>query len=126
MSKQAIESPRAPKPVGPYSQAVAWRDLIFVSGQIPADAAGKMEAVGAAAQTEICLKNIAVILESAGLGLENVLKTTVFMIDLSQFAAMNEIYSRFFKPPFPARATVQVSMLPRGAAVEIEAVAGRE
>lgn len=125
MPKVAVESPKAPKAIGPYSPAVRSGDLLFVSGQIPVKADGSL-AEGVAAQTEQCLKNVAALLEAAGLSMADVAKTTVFMTDLAQFAAMNEVYARHFAAPYPARATVQVSALPKGAAVEIEAVAHRK
>ncbi len=120
---RAIESEKAPKAIGPYSQAAEAGGWIFVSGQIGMDPSGAM-ADGVAGQTERCLANLAAILESAG-GLSRVVKTTVYMTDLSQFAAMNEAYARHFAPPFPARATLQVAALPKGALVEIEAVAAK-
>lgn len=124
-TKRAVESADAPKAIGPYSQAVEAGGLVFVSGQIGMDASGALVAGGIAEQTEQCLKNVAAILKAAGLGLSDVAKTTVYMTDLSQFSAMNEAYAKHFQPPYPARATVQVSALPKGALVEIEAVASR-
>lgn len=123
--KRAVASDKAPKAIGPYSQAIEAQGLVFVSGQIPLDTGGKMAGADVAGQTEQVLENLAAVLSADGLGLENVVKTTVFMTDLGQFAAMNEVYGRFFQEPFPARATVQVSALPKGALVEIEAVAVR-
>lgn len=123
--KKVVASDKAPQAIGPYSQAIDAGSLIFLSGQIPLDAAGQLVAGGVAEQTEQVLKNLAAVLSAAGLGLENVVKTTVFMTDLGQFAAMNEVYARHFKTPCPARATVQVSALPKGVAVEIEAIAVR-
>lgn len=125
MSRRAIASPRAPAAVGPYSQAVEAGGLVFVSGQIPLDPEGRPAPGGIAEQTERCLANVREILAEAGLGLEDVVKVTVFMTDLGQFAAMNEAYARHFRAPYPARATVQAAALPKGAAVEIEAVAAR-
>ena len=123
--KRAVASDKAPKAIGPYSQAIEAQGLVFASGQIPLDAAGNFVAGGVAEQTEQVLKNLAAVLSADGLGLENVVKTTVFMTDLGQFAAMNEVYGRHFQAPWPARATVQVSALPKGALVEIEAIAVR-
>ena len=99
--------------------------MVFISGQIPAGVTGVLVAGGAAEQTERCLINVREVLVAAGLTMNDVVKTTVFMTDLGQFPAMNEVYARYFKAPFPARATVQVSALPKGAAVEIEAIAAR-
>jgi len=121
--KTAIQTSGAPQAIGPYSQAVRAGNLVFVSGQLPLDPAGKAMPEGVALQTEACLKNVAAILAAAGLGMKDVVKTTVFMTDLGQFAAMNEVYAKFFPAPCPARATVQAAALPKGAAVEIEAVA---
>ena len=124
MSKDVISTSQAPAAIGPYSQAVRWGDLIFVSGQIPIDPATS-QVVGddVAAQTEQVLKNLAAILEAAGAGLGQVLKTTVYLRDLNDFGKMNEVYARFFSEQPPARATVQVARLPRDVSVEIEAVA---
>jgi 2-iminobutanoate/2-iminopropanoate deaminase len=124
VSKDVISTSKAPAALGPYSQAVRWRDLIFVSGQIPIDPATS-EVVGddVAAQTERVLKNLAAILETAGASLGQVLKTTVYLRDLNDFGKMNEVYARFFSEQPPARATVQVARLPRDVSVEIEAVA---
>lgn len=121
--RSAIATQQAPQAIGPYSQAVAAGGWVFVSGQLPLDPAGKNMPAGVAEQTEACLRNISAILSTAGLGLKDVVKTTVFMTDLGQFSAMNEVYARHFQAPAPARAAVQVSALPKGAAVEIEAVA---
>ncbi|MBI5239564.1 MAG: reactive intermediate/imine deaminase [Elusimicrobia bacterium] len=121
--KTAIFSERAPRAIGPYSQAVKAGDWVFVSGQLPLDVAGAAMPASVAEQTEQCLHNAAAILGKVGLELKDVVKTTVFMTDLDQFAAMNEVYAKHFAAPFPARATVQVAALPKGASVEIEAVA---
>ncbi|HWR98387.1 MAG TPA: Rid family detoxifying hydrolase [Candidatus Methanoperedens sp.] len=119
-----ISSGGAPAAIGPYSQAVRAGGLVFVSGQIPLDpATGALVAGGAAAQAERALASLQAILESAGSGLHRVVKTTIYLTDLSDFAAVNEVYARFFPAQPPARATVQVAALPRGAAIEIEAVA---
>ena len=124
MSKDVISTSKAPAALGPYSQALRWGDLIFVSGQIPIDPATS-QVVGddVAAQTEQVLKNLAAILEAADAGLGQVLKTTVYLKDLNDFGKMNEVYARFFREQPPARATVQVARLPRDVSVEIEAVA---
>ena len=124
MSKDVISTSNAPAALGPYSQAIRWGDLIFVSGQIPIDPATS-QVVGddVAAQTERVLQNLTAILEAAGASLGQVLKTTVYLRDLNDFGKMNEVYARFFSERPPARATVQVARLPRDVSVEIEAVA---
>jgi 2-iminobutanoate/2-iminopropanoate deaminase len=122
--KEIIQTEHAPQAIGPYSQAVRANGLIFASGQIPTDPqTGQFVAGGIAEQTEQVLKNLQSVLEAAGSGLENVVKTTVFLIDMQEFAAMNEVYGRFFKEQPPARATVEAARLPRDARVEIEAIA---
>ncbi|MEK7390348.1 MAG: RidA family protein [Elusimicrobiota bacterium] len=125
MTRQPIVTTKAPAAIGPYSQAISAGDLVFVSGQIPLKPDGVLVSSDVAEQTEQCLANIREILHSAGLGMERVVKTTVYMMDLGQFARMNEVYARFFSAPFPARATVQVAALPKGVSVEIDAVAVR-
>lgn len=124
--KKIISTKNAPAAIGPYSQAVEAGGLIFISGQLPIDpATGAMAPAEIKAQTEAVIKNLEGILKSEGLTLENILKTTVFMADLGQFAAMNEVYGRFFAANPPARATIEVKALPKAALVEIEAVAAR-
>lgn len=123
--RKAVASPGAPAAIGPYSQAVEAGGLVFVSGQIPSTPEGKVVDGGIAEQTARCLDNIEAILAACGLGLDAVVKTTVFMTDLSQFAAMNEQYAKRFAAPAPARATIEVSALPKGVGIEIEAVASR-
>ncbi len=127
MKRQVIESVQAPKAIGPYSQAVAVeaQRLVFLSGQIPLDP-GTMELVGAgdiAAQTRQVMDNLGAVLSAAGLDFGNVVKTTIFLADLGDFAAVNEVYGSYFAERPPARATVQVAALPKGAGVEIECVA---
>ena len=125
MSKE-VRSGSAPAPIGPYSQAVETADGVYCSGQIGADpATGKLED-GVQAQTRRALSNLEGVLRAAGLDLKSVVKTTVFMADLGQFALMNEEYAKHFAAPFPARSTVQVAALPKGALVEIDAVAVRK
>ena len=125
--KQIIATDRAPRAIGPYSQAVRAGNLVFASGQIPIDpATGEFVAGGIAEQTEQVLRNLAAVLEAAGVGLNQVVKTTVFLADMEDFAAMNEVYGRFFGEQPPARATVQAARLPRDAKVEIEAIAVSE
>lgn len=125
MKRSAVVTAKAPGAIGPYSQGVAAGDLVFVSGQTPLRPDGTLCSGTMAEQAEQCLANVREILAAAGLGLGDVVKTTVFMTDLGKFAEMNEVYARHFKAPYPARATVQVSALPKGASVEIEAVAVR-
>jgi len=122
--KQIIRTESAPKAIGPYSQAVRAGDFLFASGQIPIDPkTGEFVVGGIAEETEQVLKNIKALLESAGTDLAHVVKTTVFLADMDDFAAMNEVYGRFFRENPPARATVQAARLPRDARVEIEVIA---
>ncbi len=122
--KDIIATERAPRAIGPYSQAVRAGNLIFASGQIPLDpSTGEFVAGGIAEQTEQVLRNLTAVFEAAGIGLAQVVKTTVFLADMEDFVAMNEVYSRFFAQQPPARATVQAARLPRDARVEIEAIA---
>ncbi|MBI4376191.1 MAG: RidA family protein [Elusimicrobia bacterium] len=122
---KAVATEQAPKAIGPYSQAIESGDWLFVSGQIPLDPDGKPVSGDIAAQTRRCLENLSAILREAGLDLRDVVKTTVYMTDLGQFRAMNEAYSSYFHAPYPARATVGITTLPRDALVEIEAIARR-
>ena len=127
--KRIIKTEDAPKAIGPYSQAVAAGGFVFASGQIPTDpATGQFVEGGITEQTEQVLRNLSKVLEAAGTGLERVVKTTVFLADMNDFAAMNEVYARFFGENPPARSTVQAARLPRDARVEIDviALAGRE
>ena len=119
-------APAGGKVVGPYSPAVEADGLLFLSGQIPLDpATGKLAEGGVAAQTEQCFKNLFALLAAAGLDESHVLKATVFLTDMADFAAMNEVYARQFTHPFPARSAVAVAALPLGARVEIEVIAKR-
>ena len=122
-----IQSSQAPAAIGPYSQAIdSGSGLVFVSGQLPIDpATGAFPEGGVQEQTRQSLTNAKAILEAAGLGLKNVVKTTVFLADMGDFAAMNEIYAQFFSAPYPARSAVAVKTLPKGALVEIECIAAR-
>ena len=124
---KAIHSDNAPAAIGPYSQAIdSGARLVFVSGQLPIDpATGAFPEGGVKEQTRQSLTNAKAILEAAGLGLGNVVKTTVFLADMADFAAMNEVYSQFFSAPFPARSAVAVKTLPKGALVEIECIAAK-
>ncbi len=122
--RQIIETKDAPQAIGPYSQAVSANGFVFASGQIPLDPlTGEFIAGGVAEQTEQVLLNLARVLEAAGSSLNRVVKTTVFLADMNDFAAMNEVYGRHFNNEPPARATVAAAGLPRGARVEIEAIA---
>lgn len=120
-----VHTEKAPAAIGPYSQAVdSGAGLVFVSGQLPIDpATGAFPEGGVAAQTRQSLLNASAILAEAGLSLGNVVKTTVFLADMGDFAAMNEVYAQFFRAPFPARSAVAVRTLPKGALVEIECIA---
>ena len=122
-----IKTSNAPAAIGPYSQAIdSGAGLVFVSGQLPIDpATGAFPEGGVKAQTKQSLLNASAILREAGLGLGNVVKTTVFLADMGDFAAMNEVYSEFFSAPFPARSAVAVKALPKGALVEIECIAAK-
>jgi 2-iminobutanoate/2-iminopropanoate deaminase len=122
--KRKIQTTNAPQAIGPYSQAIEANGLIFASGQIPIDpATGRFVEGGIAEQTEQVLKNLKALLEAAGSGLDQIVKTTVFLASMDEFAAMNEVYGRFFNAEPPARATVEAARLPRDARVEIEAIA---
>jgi 2-iminobutanoate/2-iminopropanoate deaminase len=124
VSKSVISTAAAPAAIGPYSQAIRTGNLLFVSGQIPLDpATGQLLEGDIRVQTRQVLKNLAAILGAAGSGFARVVKTTVYLRDLGEFAAMNEVYAEFISDQPPARATVQVARLPRDAAVEIEVVA---
>lgn len=121
--KTAVSTDKAPGAIGPYSQAVKIGSLIFLSGQLPLDAASGQFPAGIEAQTRQALTNAARILEAAGSRLDQVVKTTVFLADMNDFAAMNQVYATFFDQPFPARSAVQVARLPKDALVEIECIA---
>ncbi len=122
--KQIIQTDRAPQAIGPYSQAIKARGFVYASGQIPIDpTTGQFVDGGIKEQTEQVMKNVAAVLEAAGSRLDRIVKTTVFLADMEEFAAMNEVYAKFFLSDPPARATVQAAGLPRNARVEIEVVA---
>jgi 2-iminobutanoate/2-iminopropanoate deaminase len=124
MERRVIATKDAPKALGPYSQAIRSGELIFCAGQAGLDpATGKLVDGGIPVQTRRVLQNLSAALEAAGSSLGRVVKTTVFMVNLDEFAAMNQVYAEFFPSAPPARSTVQVSRLPAGAAVEIEAIA---
>jgi 2-iminobutanoate/2-iminopropanoate deaminase len=122
--KQAISSAGAPKAIGPYSQAVRAGQLLFLSGQVALDpATGQMVDGGIAEQTRRVFENLGAVLQAGGRSFADVVRTTVFLADMNDFAAMNEVYGQYFKEPYPARATVQVARLPKDARVEIDLIA---
>jgi 2-iminobutanoate/2-iminopropanoate deaminase len=122
--KKVISTPKAPAAIGPYSQAIQVGNLIYTSGQIPIDpATGQLVEGGIKEQTRQSLSNIQAILQEAGLTMASVVKTTVFMADMADFAEMNSVYAEFFTEPYPARSAVAVKTLPKNALVEIEVVA---
>ncbi len=125
MEKQVFSSPDGAPAVGPYSPAVGVGDLVFISGQIPLDPEGKIVGYTPKDQARKALQNLQVTLEAAGLSLTDVVKTTIFLKDMDEFQAINEVYGEFFAEPYPARSTVQVARLPKDLHVEIEAVAYR-
>lgn len=120
----AVSSPNAPKAIGPYSPAVRSGNLLFVSGQVPIDpATGNMIDGDIAAQTRRVLDNVGALLAAGGAAFANVVRTTVFLADMNDFAAMNKVYGEYFSEPYPARATVQVARLPKDSRVEIDVIA---
>lgn len=121
-----ISTQHAPAAIGPYSQAIEVNGFVYASGQLPIDpATGAFPEGGVKEQTRQSILNVKAILEEAGLALSNVVKTTVYLADMGDFAAMNEVYSQFFAQPFPARSAIAVKALPKGALVEVEVVAAR-
>jgi 2-iminobutanoate/2-iminopropanoate deaminase len=122
--RQAVSTPAAPQAVGPYSQAIRAGSLLFVSGQIPIDpATGQVIAGDAAAQTRRVMENIGEILKAAGSSFYQVVRTTVYLADIAEFSAMNEVYGQYFSAPAPARSTIQAARLPRDAKLEIDVIA---
>ena len=122
--KEIVSTENAPGAIGPYSQAIRANGMVFCSGQIPIDTStGEFVSDDVAEQTEQVLKNLGAVLEAAGTGLENIVKTTVFLADMNDFAAMNEVYAGYFSDNKPARATVQAAGLPKNARVEIDCIA---
>jgi 2-iminobutanoate/2-iminopropanoate deaminase len=122
--RQAVSTSAAPQAIGPYSQAIRTGSLLFLSGQIPLDpATGTIVEGDIAAQTRRVMQNLEAVLEAAGASFDSVVKTTVFLVDLNDFAAMNEVYGTYLTTPAPARSTVQVSRLPRDVRVEIDLIA---
>jgi 2-iminobutanoate/2-iminopropanoate deaminase len=125
--KHAISSPGAPKAIGPYSQAVKAGQLLFLSGQVPLDpVTGQMIDGDITAQTRRVFENLGAVLDAGGRSFADVVRTTVFLADMGDFAAMNAVYGQYFKEPYPARATVQVARLPKDALVEIDLIASFE
>ena len=124
MTKHPVSSPDAPKAIGPYSQAVRAGQLLFASGQIPLDpATGSLVDGDVDAQTRRVMENLGAVLEAAGLSFASVVRTTIYLADMNDFAKVNDVYGSYFREPYPARATVQVARLPKDARVEIDAVA---
>ena len=123
---KVINTSKAPKAIGPYSQAIEANGLVITSGQLPIDpATGEFAPGGIKEQTRQSLTNAKAILEKAGISLANVMKTTVFLSDMNDFAAMNEVYAEFFNEPFPARSAIAVKTLPKNALVEVECIAAK-
>jgi 2-iminobutanoate/2-iminopropanoate deaminase len=123
MTKRAISSPGAPRAIGPYSSALRAGQLLFISGQVPFDpSTGNMVEGDIGAQTRRVLQNIGALLEAGGLSYAAVVRTTVFLADMNDFAAMNDVYRTFFEEPYPARSTVQAARLPRDARIEIDVI----
>lgn len=125
MDKKIIFSKEAPAPIGPYSQAVQYGNTLYCSGQIALDTAGNMHNDSVEAEAVQVMHNIGKLLEAAGLSYSDIVKTTIFLTDMNDFAAVNGIYASYFKGDYPARETVQVSALPKGARVEISVTAAR-
>jgi 2-iminobutanoate/2-iminopropanoate deaminase len=125
MKKQTIASAAATPAIGPYSPALAVGDFVFLSGQVPLDNEGEIVGITAADQARQALENMTAQLTDAGLDMDAVVKTTIFLTDMGEFAAVNEVYAEFFTPPYPARSTVEVAGLPKGVSVEIEGIALR-
>jgi endoribonuclease L-PSP len=120
---EALQTDKAPKAIGPYAQAIRALGLVFVSGQIPLTPEGEVVEGDIRAQTERVMENLKAILEAAGSGLSRVVQTTCFLVDMEDLEGFNEVYARYFAPPYPARATVAVKALPRGVRVEVACIA---
>lgn len=124
MKIEVISTENAPKAIGPYSQAIRIQNMVFTSGQIPVDpSSGEVVGGGIENQTKQVLENLGAVLAKAGTGFENVVKTTVYIKDMNDFASVNKIYGQYFKEPYPARSCVEVARLPKDVLIEIEAVA---
>lgn len=121
--KKAIFTEKAPHPVGPYSQVVHAGGFLFLAGQIPLTADGTMIEGDAAAQARQVMENLKAVLEAAGAGMNQIVKTTIFLADLADFETVNKIYAEYFQEPYPARSTIQAGKLPKGARIEIDAIA---
>lgn len=126
MTKKSVSAANGAKPIGPYSTAIENGDLLFISGQIPLDGAtGKLVPGDVSAQARQSMENLKAILAAAGMSFANVVKTTIFLVDMGDFAAVNEVYKSYVTEPFPARSTFAVAALPMGARVEVEMIAAR-
>lgn len=123
--KTGIQTTTAPQAIGPYSQGIKWGNLLFISGQLGIDISGGLAGNDVASQTHQAMANIEQILNAAGLQMNDVLKTTIYLKDLNDFNIVNQIYGEYFEAPFPARACFQVARLPKDACIEIEAIAGQ-
>ena len=123
--KKAFMSEKAPKPVGPYSQVAETNGFLFLAGQIPLTPQGTMNDGDIVAQTRQVMNNLKSVLEAAGSSLDAVVKTTIFLADLGDFETVNRVYAEYFREPYPARSTVEVSKLPKGARLEVDAIAAR-
>lgn len=121
--KKAFMTDKAPKPVGPYSQVVQAGQFLFLAGQIPLTPEGKLADGDVSAQAHQVLNNLKAVLENVRLGMNHIVRTTIFLKDLSDFDAVNKVYAQYFNEPYPARTTVEVSKLPKGAMMEIDAIA---
>ena len=121
--KKVISTKAAPQAIGPYSQAIAANGFLFISGQLGVTPSGEFAGADVKSQAQRSLQNLQAILSEAGLGFENVVNTTIFLADIADFAAVNEIYAKFFSEPYPARSTIAVKTLPKGGLVEIELIA---
>lgn len=121
--KERIHTDKAPQAIGPYSQAIAVNGMVYTSGQLGMNAEGVLQGTTAAEQAHQSIKNLIAVLEQAGSSLENAVKTTVFLADINDFTAVNEVYGQYFTEPYPARSAVEVANLPKGAKVEIEVIA---
>ncbi|MEO8251610.1 MAG: Rid family detoxifying hydrolase [Chloroflexota bacterium] len=122
-ARAQVQTDAAPAAIGPYSQGMRAAGLVFTAGQVGADPSSGALADGVAAQADRALRNLAAVLQAAGTGLDRVVKTTIFLVDMNDFAAVNEVYARHLSLPYPARSTIAVGALPKGALVEIEMVA---
>lgn len=123
MEKQVVHTDKAPQAIGPYSQAVVVNGMVYTSGQLGMDENGVLQGTTAADQAERAIQNLIAVLEEAGSSIDKVVKTLVFLDDMNDFAAVNEVYGKYFTKPYPARSAVEVAKLPKGAKVEIEAIA---